>query len=234
MGAGQFRKSLRFGLFLVASCSGCAWMGGGSGSGVAGPLDVAGLEPGRRVEVTSVEATTPNRANDVTISGEVQWVTWDTIYLANGLALPRATIVAVRELSKPTTFLHDVAYGESGFPIRAAGKLAVVYWDPDAHAGALALSGDFNGWSTGASPLDQPVMGFPLYVRIEDDPKPAGRSLYKLVRGGAEWLADPMARRYGYDPNGEYSLLEAGVAAGHLERWPDFREGAGKPCLVAA
>jgi len=126
------------------------------------------------------------------------------------------------------TFLHDVAYGAAGFPIRAGGKLAVVYWDPAATAGALALAGDFNGWSTSTSPFDEPIMGFPLHVRIEDDPKPAARSLYKLVRGGADWLADPTARRYGFDPNGEYSLLEPGAAAGHLERWPEFHESAGK------
>lgn len=125
------------------------------------------------------------------------------------------------------TFLHDVAYGEAGFPIRAAGKLAVVYWDPAATPGPLALAGDFNGWSISASPFDQPIMGFPFHVRIETDPSPSARSLYKLVRGGTEWLADPMARRFGYDGNGEFSLLEAGTATGHLERWPEFAENAG-------
>lgn len=105
------RKSLRFGLVVTALawCSGCAWMGGSVGE--AGPLSAADLEPGRNVELVGVAAATPSLATDVTVSGEVQWVTRDTIYLSNGQALPRATIVAVRQLTKETTFLHDVAMG---------------------------------------------------------------------------------------------------------------------------
>jgi len=110
MDSASSRKSLQLGLLLVTvACSGCAWMGASVGE--AGPLSAADLEPGRNVELRSVDAKTPSPATDVTVSGEVQRVTWDTIYLANGQALPRATIVAVRELSKGTTFLHDVAMG---------------------------------------------------------------------------------------------------------------------------
>jgi predicted alpha/beta superfamily hydrolase len=36
-----------------------------------------------------------------------------------------------------------------------------------------------------------------------------------------------MARRFGWDGNGQYSLAEAGTAQSHLERWPGFAEGAG-------
>lgn len=124
-------------------------------------------------------------------------------------------------------FLRAVAYGDAGFPIRARGKLAVVWWDPKAAPGPIALAGDHDGWSTSAEPLTQPIAGFPLWVRVEDDPKPAARALYKFVRGGVEWLADPWARRYGFDANGEYSLLEPGVALGHLERWPAFDQARG-------
>lgn len=107
MGSGQYRKLLRFALILAASSSGCAWIGGSVGD-ARNPTD---LESGRTVEVTSVEAMTPKLASDVTVSGEIRLVTWDTIYLAGGQALARATIVAVREINKETTFLHDVAMG---------------------------------------------------------------------------------------------------------------------------
>jgi len=109
MSSGRFRRPISFGTFLVALCSGCVW--GGGSSGVAGPTDVAGLKAGCSVEITSVEATTPNRADDVTVSGEVRQVTGDTVYLADGQALPRGSIVAVRQLSTGTTFLHDVGMG---------------------------------------------------------------------------------------------------------------------------
>jgi hypothetical protein len=109
MGSRQDRKWFRFALVLMASCSGCAWIGGSVGEpGLRNPADLAS---GRTVEVTSVEATAPKLASDVTVSGEIRLVTWDTIYLAGGQALARATIVAVREISKETTFLHDVAMG---------------------------------------------------------------------------------------------------------------------------
>lgn len=124
-------------------------------------------------------------------------------------------------------FLHDVAYGERGFPIRARGKLAVVWWDPERRPDSLALAGDLNGWSTTAAPFAQPVSGVPLHVRLQDDPTPSARSLYKIVRGGTTFLADPLARRYGYDENGEHSMLEAGSDRGHLERWPAFGDSRG-------
>jgi hypothetical protein len=125
------------------------------------------------------------------------------------------------------SFVREVAYGPHGFPIRASGKLAVVVWDPKRTAGSLSLVGDFNAWSVSASPLLPPVAGFPFYVRVEADPAPSARSIYKLLRAGTEYFADPLARRFAHDANGEHSLLEAGTARGHLERWPTFGEGRG-------
>lgn len=109
MRSGQFHKPVSFGILLVALCSGCTWLVGGPS--MAGPQDVAGLKPGCQVEITSVDATPPNRPNDVTVSGEVSQVTGDTVYLADGQALPRGSIVAVRGVSTGTSFLHDVTMG---------------------------------------------------------------------------------------------------------------------------
>lgn len=89
------------------------------GAGAASPLDLVGLKPGRDVVVTSVEVVPPYRAHDVTVTGEVQLLTWDTVYLAEGGALSRAKIVAVHE--KPPSLLHDVAMATlAGFAMHLA------------------------------------------------------------------------------------------------------------------
>ena len=67
------------------------------------------MRSGRTLEVTSVEVTPPNRAHDVTVSGELRLITGDTLYLADATAIPRAKIVAVHE-AQPG-FFHDVAMG---------------------------------------------------------------------------------------------------------------------------
>jgi hypothetical protein len=99
---------------MVVSCwvlvltlgSGCAFVGG---PGMVSPDELSGMKSGRTVEVTSVDATPPYSARDVTVSGEVQLVTGDTLYLADGTALPRGKIVAVH--TAQPSFLHDVAMG---------------------------------------------------------------------------------------------------------------------------
>lgn len=168
----------------------------------AGAVDAAAPEP---------EASVPDDLDRL-----------EALLAALGKASDDAAKVALVE-----AFVHAVSYGEGGFPIRARGKIAFVWWDRDRRVDPVAAAGDFNGWSTTASPLTAPAPGFPFFVRIEDDPAPSGRSLYKLVRGASTWLPDPLARRYGYDENGEYSLVEAGRDRGHLERWPAFGEARG-------
>lgn len=132
-----------------------------------------------------------------------------------------------RRIALVEAFFEDVARGDRGFPIRDGGRMAVVAFDRDGASGPMAVAGDFNGWSTVAAPMTQPVPGFGLWVRIGPDPAPAARSRYKLVHKGTEWLADPWARRFTVDENGEISLLEAGDAASHRERWPAVRDRAG-------
>jgi predicted alpha/beta superfamily hydrolase len=127
-------------------------------------------------------------------------------------------------------FFTVVVYGEGGFPIREEGQLGVAVYDPGL-ACALTEAGDFNGWDPGQLPLIQPVAGFPFYYRISPIVEPLPRTLYKFVCDGSTWFADPKARRFGWDQNGEYSLAEAGTSVSHLERWPDFSDpnGALKP-----
>jgi predicted alpha/beta superfamily hydrolase len=120
-------------------------------------------------------------------------------------------------------FVREVGYGDHGFPIAEANKLAVV------HVGepglSLSLAGDFNGWDPTVHPLAEPAPGF-FFVIVELDAPATG--LYKLVRDGVEYFADPLARRFGWDPFGEYSQIDALADRGHHERWLDFSEGAGE------
>ncbi|HEY3357999.1 MAG TPA: alpha/beta hydrolase-fold protein [Polyangia bacterium] len=139
-------------------------------------------------------------------------------------ALPGASGAAARD-ALVDAFVTVVAYGEHGFPIREEGQLGVAL--RDSGGGSLTVAGDFNGWDAAALPLIQPVPGYPFYYRITPITEPLPRTLYKLVRNGAEWFADPLARRFGWDANGQYALAEAGDAASHLERWPRFAEGVG-------
>jgi predicted alpha/beta superfamily hydrolase len=139
-------------------------------------------------------------------------------------ALPGAGSAAARD-ALITGFFTAVAYGECGFPIRAEGQLGVAVRIDG--GGSFTLAGDFNGWNASALPLLQPVAGFHFYYLITPITEPLPRTLYKVVRNGSEWLADPMARRFGWDGNGQFSLAEAGTAVSHLERWPGFAEGLG-------
>jgi predicted alpha/beta superfamily hydrolase len=124
-------------------------------------------------------------------------------------------------------FAKDVAYGVGGFPIRETGTVTFVFWDRKRTGGPWSVAGDFDAWSTTATPMMRPVATAPLWIAKIADPMPKGRSLYKLVRAGTEFVADPWARRHGYDGFGEFSLLEAGTSPGHLERWPAFSEKRG-------
>jgi predicted alpha/beta superfamily hydrolase len=124
-------------------------------------------------------------------------------------------------------FAEDVAYGAGGFPIREEGTVTFVLWDQERSGGPWSVAGDFDAWSTTAVPMTRPVPTAPLWIAKVPDPMPAGRSLYKYVRAGKDFVADPWARRYGFDGFGEFSLLEAGPSPGHLERWPAFGEKRG-------
>jgi predicted alpha/beta superfamily hydrolase len=120
-------------------------------------------------------------------------------------------------------FIHDVSYGEHGFPMVDVDELCVVHRGEPGQS--LSLAGDFNGWSAGEHPLDEVVPGF-FAVRVELPAPPSG--LYKLVRGADEYLADPLARRFGWDEFGEYSQVAAIAGRSHHERWPAFDQAIGR------
>jgi predicted alpha/beta superfamily hydrolase len=120
-------------------------------------------------------------------------------------------------------FVREVSYGERGFPIAEESKLALVYVGEADQA--LSVAGDFNDWDAGAHPLSEAAPGF-YYAIVELDSPPAG--LYKLVRNGTEFFADPLARRFSWDQFGEYSQIDALPDRGHHERWREFDEAIGE------
>jgi predicted alpha/beta superfamily hydrolase len=152
----------------------------------------------------------------------------------SGLARLEALVAAVR--AEPDAARRDAlvdAYvaateADGGFPIVEAGKLAVVYVDRERRGGSFAVAGDHNAWSVTASPLERVVEGASLYVRVEPFTPTAARSRYKIVRGGADYLADPLARRFAFDTFGEHSLAVAGSAESHRQRLRDIRDRKGR------
>ena len=121
------------------------------------------------------------------------------------------------------SFIREVSYGEEGFPIVCAGRLVVVHWgEPDR---ALSFAGEFNGWVPDEHLLTEPVPGLGFYVG--DAEADGALGLYKLVDGSAEYFADPLARRFGWDAFGEYSQVRPISDRGHHERWPAFDASVG-------
>ncbi len=57
-------------------------------------------------------------------------------------------------------------------------------------ASSVALVGDFNGWSTSATPLERQGDGAVWSVRVA---LPAGRHVYSFVMDGDRWVSDPQA-----------------------------------------
>ncbi|MBC8069518.1 MAG: hypothetical protein IAG13_14370, partial [Deltaproteobacteria bacterium] len=105
------------------------------------------------------------------------------------------------------------------------GRLIALAWQGTADA--VALTGDFAGWDPAAHPFVAPVPGFAFGVADVAVDEPLAPSLYKLVRPDGSFVADPLARRFGWDEFGEYSLTDARDDVGHHERWPDFAEAIG-------
>jgi len=102
-----------------------------------------------------------------------------------------------------------------GFPVRCAPD-ATFFFRLPAGWGAPHVAGDFNGWDASADPMVQ-VAGDLYRLTLPVDTGPH-RYLYKITDGN-NWVADPMARRFGFDDYGEYSLVQGGTSQGHLERY---------------
>lgn len=105
----------------------------------------------------------------------------------------------------PTEGLRQIAMS-GGLPIVADGKTTFVALDDR----PLAVAGDANGWRPSAMSARGPIQ------ILQVDGERSGR--YKLVDRAGEYFADPWARAYAHDDNGEMSLVRP--TGPHLERFP--------------
>ncbi|RMG17005.1 MAG: hypothetical protein D6729_09890 [Deltaproteobacteria bacterium] len=97
-----------------------------------------------------------------------------------------------------------------GWPI--ATPEGFIFAHKDDGMGPYRLAGDHDGWRGTPMQLEHGVWW--TQVRID---APRG-SKYKFIDGQGRYVADPWARRYGYDAFGQYALVRAW--GGHIERWP--------------
>ncbi|MCB9763252.1 MAG: prolyl oligopeptidase family serine peptidase [Alphaproteobacteria bacterium] len=131
----------------------------------------------------------------------------DTGAAQGDLALFQETLDGQRSVAD---LLLTVALSD-GWPIDG-GDGTWIFVAPDRGEDSVALAGDHSDWQPAAMTREAGLW----WIRVAIE-APEG-SLYKLVRGAA-WDADPWSRAYGYDENGEHSLVRGGGA--HLERWPE-------------
>jgi hypothetical protein len=111
-------------------------------------------------------------------------------------------------------FVADVGLSD-GFPVRC-GDTATFFFDRPAGFGPPAVAGSFNGWDPAAG-LMSAVAG--SWYRVAQSIDPAATwQVYKITDGG-QWIGDPLARRFGYDGYGEFSLASGSPDRGHLERY---------------
>lgn len=132
---------------------------------------------------------------------------------AEQLALDQESFQALLQdgASDLEAVLNGIANG-SGFPLEAPDG---EYWFACLCEGSgWMLAGDHEGWSGQAMTEESGGLWW-IKVPVEE---PDG-SLYKFTNG-SDWIADPLARRYGYDEYGEHSLVRASAA--HLERRVDI------------
>ncbi len=116
------------------------------------------------------------------------------------------------------TFVQTVDQ-RGGFPIADGANVDFVYvasYDPSAsdHSGALQVAGDFDSWTPSAALTDEGGLA-DLKLPVADAQRKG--SHYKLVTSGGTYFADPLARRFQFDDNGEFSIIEGSDTASHLE-----------------
>lgn len=131
-------------------------------------------------------------------------------YSRVGECLASAAPVATRQAAIDVFLANVNARG--GFPIHDGDDLLFAARSNR----PLAVAGDFTGW--------QPTLALAdagLGLRLARHTVPRGQRTsglpYKLV-DGTRYFADPLARRFQYDDQGEFSYAAAPAAASHLER----------------
>ncbi len=113
---------------------------------------------------------------------------------------------------------------QGGFPMADGDQRTFVLlagdpWDSRSLASAR-VTGSYAQWGQGDS-LAAEAAGF-FHATVTLTAADRAGAAYKLVlqdsSGNTTWIADPLARRFGYDANGEFSLIEGKPESSHLER----------------
>ncbi len=121
-------------------------------------------------------------------------------------------------------FFDDVNYNRTGMPLKSGDTYTFLYLQEWGVNEPLRVSGGFNSWSTTGEIMSRVIPNFWLWYAEVNIPEGSTRIPYKFV--GVEnsvnkWFADIHAKAYGYDDNGEYSLVRPGQGSS-LERVLDF------------
>ena len=157
-------------------------------------------DTGSVVEHTDTEDTTDTGDTGNTDTGDTGNTTPDT----SDEAILRAAIAGEHDAEAALTLIA----ASGGFPVETASGdylFACLCGSED-----WMLAGDHEGW------VGQPMSRTGALSHVEVTiPSPDG-SLYKFT-DSTNWIADPLARRYGTDSHGTHSIVRA--TAAHLERW---------------
>lgn len=109
------------------------------------------------------------------------------------------------------TVLLAVAWSD-GWPIRT--DHGTFLFIREGEVDGFGVAGPFSDWQPAAF---EPHAGFGLVELAVDDDQGA---VYKFT-DGVNFEADPWARSYDYDENGEISLVRPSAETARLDRWPD-------------
>ncbi len=117
--------------------------------------------------------------------------------------------------------MREIAFS-SGFPVWTSRGTVIFAFqsnDPGWH-----VFGEFNNWQP--YPMQRTSTGL-NYAELRI-PKSLGQSLiYSFIHETGRHIADPNARCFGYDEDGEFSYLKAPINRQHLVRWNDFESPQG-------
>jgi predicted alpha/beta superfamily hydrolase len=130
------------------------------------------------------------------------------------------TIDVEEEAALIDAFVLEMIYAEDGLPIVEDERTCFLHLGEPGLS--LSVAGDFDAWAAGEVPMLQAETGLGFYAAIVEMPRAEAIGLYKLVRDGDVFFADPHARRFGWDEFGEYSVLAPDPDRSHYERWPGF------------
>ncbi len=115
------------------------------------------------------------------------------------------TTTRTEHTSSPAKIMPTAPPSEAGrerlqAPMARTGKIPFVLLEPEATR--VTLSGEFNGWSPEATPMEKDEEGrWTTTIAL-----PAGRYEYKFVVDG-QWIPDPNAPQQAQNPYGTFNSV---------------------------